>query len=242
MDSIADGLPDELMATSDNSSAQNGTDPSHHNIGNQDSARQKHQQLSQLLSNVPTPASNANNSNIGMNNALNNAVKSPMSNSLQSPPHGLVQNKPGPPTSSHFPSDNNTYVSSSASFSLANSTSSPLSSMSMSSSMSNMPGNLNMNSLSQLSVNNIPHPQNQMMNGPQYSMSGASGVRQPQGRGMMMQNTGNPMQPQGMGTMGLSQQNMIGGLSNTQMSRQPMDHAGMIPSSQQQLMKVTCME
>ena len=237
---MATDLPDELMSTSDNSSAQNGTDPTQHNVGNQESASQRHQHITQLLSNVSTPASSANSSiansaNIGMNNALNNAVKSPLSNSLQSPPHGLVQNKPGPPASSHFPSDSNTFVSSSASFSLANSTSS--SSMSMPSSMSNMPGSMNMNTMSQLSVNNIPHQPNQMINGPQYAMNGTGGgVRQPQVRGMMMQNQG--MQPQGMNNMGMSQQNMIGALSNTQMSRQPMDHAGMIPSSQQQMMKV----
>lgn len=239
---MATDLPDELMSTSDSTSAPNGTDTSQHNVGSQDSASQRHQQLTQLLSNVPTPASSANssiaNTNIGINNALNNAVKSPLSNSLQSPPHGLVQNKPGPPASSHFISDNNTFVSSSASFSLANSTSSSLASMSMPSSMSNMPGSMSMNSMSQINVNNIPHPQNQMMNGPQYAMNGTGGVRQPQVRGLMMQNTNNPMQPQSMGNMGMSQQNMIGGLSNAQISRQPMDHAGMIPSSQQQMMKV----
>jgi hypothetical protein len=242
---MATDLPDELMTTSDNSSAvstQNGTDPTQH-VGNQESASQRHQHITQLLSNVSTPASSANSSiansaNIGMNNALNNAVKSPLSNSLQSPPHGLVQNKPGPPASSHYPSDSNTFVSSSASFSLANSTSS---SMSMPSSMSNMPGNMNMNTISQLSVNNIPHPPNQMINGPQYAMNGAGGgVRQPQVRGMMMQNQG--MQPQSMNNMGMSQQNMIGALSNTQMSRQPMDHAGMIQSSQQQMMKVNILK
>lgn len=233
LDTIVTDLPDELMCASDKSSAQNGTTDSGPLLGCQDSASQRHQQLSQLLSNVPTPASSATNTsiantNISMNNVLNNAVKSPMSNSLQSPPHGLVQNKPGPPASSHFSSDNNTFVSSSASFSLANSSSISLSSMSMPSSMS---GSV-MNSVS---VNNIQHPQNQVLNGPQYS---ASSVRQPQVRGMMMPNTNSPMQSQGMGNLGMSQQNMIGAMNNPQMSRQPLDHAGMIPSTQQQMMKV----
>lgn len=220
------------MATNDTGSTQNGTVDlgQQHGVTSQDSASQRHQQLSQLLSNVPTPVSSSVNSSIAntsvniSNTALNNAVKSPLSNNLQSPPHGLVQNKQGTTASSHFL--DNTFVSSSSSFSLANSTSSALSSMSMSS-MPNIGNNmLNTMPMSSLSVNSIPHPQNQMINGPQYS---TGGVRQ-QVRGMM-----NNAMPQGMGNMGMSQ---IGALNNPQMARQPMDHAGMVPNSQQPMMKV----
>lgn len=219
-------LPDELMST--DNGILNGTDGL---LGHQDSASHRHQQLSQLLANVPTPSSSGlPNSNMNMtNSALNNAVKSPLSNNLQSPPHGLVQNKQGMPSSSYYSSDNNTYVSNSSSFSLANSTSSTLSSVPMSIS-NNM---LNSMSMSSLSVNSIPHPQNQMLNGPQYSMSGMR-----QQRGLMMPNSGGAMS-QGMGNMGMSQQNIIGALNNPQMSRQPMDHAGMVSNTQQQMMKVT---
>ncbi|XP_052796528.1 histone lysine acetyltransferase CREBBP-like isoform X2 [Mya arenaria] len=232
LDSIAD-LPDELMST-DNGTTQNGTSDGNQQSHSHDSASQRHQQLSQLLSNVPTPASSSvssslPNTNVSMTNtALNNAVKSPLSNNLQSPPHGLVQNKQGQPLSSYL--SDNAFVSSSSSFSLANSTSSTLSSMPMSSVPNNM---IYSSSMSSLSVNSIPHPQNQMLNGPQYSMSG---VRQPQVRGMMMSNAGNTMN-QGLGNLGMSQQNLLGTLNNPQLARQPMDHAGMVPNSQQQMMK-----
>lgn len=73
---------------------------------------------------------------------------------------------------------------------------------------------------------NMSHPPNQMMNGPQYS-----GVRPV--RGVGMPNAGNPMAP----NMGMSQPN-IGSL-NPQMSRQGLDHAGLVASSQSQMMKVS---
>ena len=225
LNSIGADLPDELnlVATND-TGAQNGTVDigQQHGVSSQDSASQRHQQLSQLLATASSSVnSSIPNSSVGMTNAaLNNAVKSPLSNNLQSPPHGLVQGKQGTTASSHFL--DNTFVSSSSSFSLANSTSSTLSSMPMSSMQNNM---LNSMSMSSISVNSIPHPQNQMMNGPQYT---AGGVRQV--RGMM-----NNSMPQGMGNMGMPQ---MGGMNNPQMARQPMDHAGMVPNSQQQMMKV----
>ena len=243
LDSIATDLPDELMSTSD--STQNGPSDAHsigNNLNPQDSASQRHQQLSQLLSSsVPTPSSGTtssiSSSNVNVTNtALSNAVKSPtpISNSLQSPPHGL-QNKTGPPASSHFLLDGNNFVSSSSSFSLASSSSSTLSasgSIPMPNSLSSMPKNMlnPMSTMPQHNVNSLGLQQNQMMNGPPHSMGG---VRQ-QVHGMVMPSAGNSM-PQGMG---MSQSNMIGAMNNPQMSRQTLDHAGLMQNSPQQMMKV----
>ena len=56
LDNMMADLPDELMLTSDNGT-QNGTDSLQHGnmTNNQDSASQRHQQLSILLANVPAP-------------------------------------------------------------------------------------------------------------------------------------------------------------------------------------------
>ena len=232
LDSIVTDLPDEL-----NDPSQNGTNDTHMlaNTGHE-SASQRHQQLSQILSGAPTPpsstASSAPNSSIGMSNsALNNAVKSPLTNSLTSPPH-VLQNKAGPPVSSHFLQDNSNFVSSSSLSSLPNS-SSTLSSMSLSSMPNSSLQNQNpmLNSMpvtSHMNVN-MSHPQNQMMNGPQYS----GGIRPV--RGVGMPNAGNAMGP----NMGMSQPNLGNPLNNPQMSRQGLDHAGLAASSQAPLMKVS---
>lgn len=164
------------------------------------------------------------------NSALSNAVKSPLTNNLSSPPH-VLQTKTGPPVSSHFLQDNSSFVSSST-MSLPNS-SSALSSMSLSSMPNSSIQNQNpmlssMPATSHLNVN-MTHPPNQMMNGPQYSVSSVRPVR-----GVGMPNAGNAMGP----NLGMSQPN-IGNLNNPQISRQGLDHAGLVASSQAQMMKVS---
>ncbi|OWF41886.1 CREB-binding protein [Mizuhopecten yessoensis] len=108
---IMNDLPDELMGTGE--PPHNGTNDSH---SGQDTTSQRHVQLSQLLSSNPTPPLNIVNSlqnaqnrspNVGsIANSLNN-VKSPLSNSLSSPPHGSV-GKSG--VDGNFPSSSATFT------------------------------------------------------------------------------------------------------------------------------------
>ena len=230
LDSIVTDLPDEL-----NDPSQNGiaNDAQLLNSTSQESASQRHQQLSQILSGAPTPpsstTSSVTNSGIGMpNSALSYAVKSPLTNNLTSPPHVLQQTKPGMPASSHFLQDNSNYVSSST-MSLPNSSSTLVSSLSNSIQNQN-PMLSSMAATSHLNANmSMSHPPNQMMNGPQYSVSSVRPVR-----GVGMPNAGNAMGP----NMGMSQPN-LGNHNNPQMTRQGLDHAGLAAaSSQAQMMKV----
>lgn len=113
-------LPDELIGTGE--PPHNGTNDSH---GGQDTS-QRHAQLSQLLSSNPTQPlniagslQNAQNRSPNVGNMTNtlNSVKSPLSNSLASPPHVNV-GKTGV-SQQHVSVDGN-FSSSSATFTMAN--------------------------------------------------------------------------------------------------------------------------
>ena len=187
--SLLDELPDELanFANPSPGGTQNGArDPSmsHHD----NTSAQKHQQLSQLLasnSSGPTGIGNANRSSpqnqgpcpspgvggLGNNlNNLNNAVKSPLSHNLSSPPHVPV-NKTGPTSTPH--SMNNDIMTSAAFISSGNVTSSSvLANMSMASTLNSKP----MTSQPMKSTAGGGMHQNQMMNGPHLGMGPVGGV------------------------------------------------------------------
>jgi len=119
-------LPDELMGPGPGEPSQNGNnDPQSHNTGSIQDTSQKHQLMSQLLAPNSTLAGLTNamqmnrNQNVPGSMTLNN-VKSPLSNSLSSPPHVTV-GKPGSSAQhvSGVSADAN-FVTSSAAFSIAN--------------------------------------------------------------------------------------------------------------------------
>ena len=222
-------LPDELanFANPSPGGTQNGArdlaQMLHH-----DNAPQKHQHLSQLLSNSGPPTmGNANRSSpqnqgpspspgvggLGNNlNNLNNAVKSPLSNNLSSPPHGSV-NKAGPTPTPH--SMNNDIMTSGA-FGIGtnsnNVTSSMLASMSMVSTLNSKP------MTSQTLMSTAGH-QNQMMNGPHIGMGpvgpGPRTVASPMQNLHVNPNlvnslaAGQPGAPQGLNHPGLNTQQQL---------------------------------
>lgn len=211
-------LPEELanFANTSPGGTQNGArDPS---MLQHDNTPQKHQHLSQLLASTssgPPSMTNANrsspqnqqqgpspNSAVGglgnnMNN-LNNAVKSPLSNNLSSPPHGPV-NKTGPTSTPH--SLNNDIMTTGTfgiGTSSGNVTSSMLASMSMVSTLNSKP------MTSQTMMSTAGH-QNQMMNGPHIGMGPVGGGSRTVASPMNMIGNANLVNSMAAGQLGASQ-------------------------------------
>ncbi len=225
MEDLNSELPDELgnplVPSSD--SAQNGTKVE--TAVHPENTTQKHQQLSQLLSSTAlstaSPQQNqvhpgpSNSPNIagglaaGLGN-LNNAVKSPLSNSLASP--GNVVNK-GPHTSLPH-SLSNDLLTSSAYSNIASSstvTSSPMvGAMSMANSL-----NKPMTSQALINSGNVNMHQTQLMNGPQMRMNTAvttlSSLPGTLGNSTMANTlaAGQLQNPQGLNHPGLNSQNIL---------------------------------
>ncbi len=186
LDEFNSELPDELGtlgASSD--SAQNGTKVETTTAVHPDNTTQKHQQLSQLLSST-TPNSSPQQNQVqpgpshspniagGLSNninSLNNAVKSPLSNSLASP--GNVVSK-GPNTSLPHSLGNDLLTSTAYS----NIVSSAATSSPMVGAMS-MANTLNKPLTSQALMGtggSVGIHQNQLMNGPQMRMNSSAGA------------------------------------------------------------------
>ena len=183
---IVDALPDELMGpTGSDSLAQNGTMPNDVHQSQTQDTTQKHRELTQLLSqstgtSTPPQRSTASpmmglpqsKSPMGVMGNLNNAVKSPLSNTLSSPPHGINVNKPS--VSQHTGLDQNFIASSGALMGHHN--------QGLNSNvLKQMVPNLNSMGMGQgvPSMNNMSMgQQNQMLsNGPHYSTSGHTQLR-----------------------------------------------------------------
>lgn len=211
---IGNELPDELMGGTDATQNGNGSlDPHHLQAMGQDSTSQRHQQLSQLLSNASTPP-NSNQSQGPMvpNRSPNMAgmissLKSPLSNSLSSPPHS------GNKSSVHMV--DMAMASSSASLSMANSTNTMVS-MSNPALMKTMGGhNIGMGNVGMSQTHNSQH-----VNGPQYTTSGLDQ------RSITTTH----------GSMSVSQSGMLSSVGNQSMNVQNLGNAGI---QNQQMLKVT---
>lgn len=222
-------LPDDLMGASTNS-AQNGPGDSHITSQLSQDTSQKHQQLTHLLkasANPTPPQPGGNNStsspqgqgsgppsrspSVGISTSVANAVKSPLSNSLSSPPHGVL-NKSGTPTS-HINNDA-TVPNNSAAYTVANSSGSPALGT-----LANMNANMGINVKAMASQNmlnsavgiNQQQHLSHLINGPHHNMGGPG-----QGRGatgnllgnsLNSNQQGNPSQNMGPPSMNANQAN-----------------------------------
>ncbi len=195
LDEFNSELPDELgnLGPGNGDGTQNGAKMDAP-LPPPDNAPQKHQQLSQLLSSTtPTPSSTASpqqnqvhpgpaqSPNVaGLNtnlNSLNNAVKSPLSNSLGSPMNTGVAK--GPNTSLPHSLTNELLTNSvGAAYSNVGMSSSTITSSPLvgAMSMANTLSNSTMTSQALLNSGNVNlHQQNQFMNGPQMRMNAVPG-------------------------------------------------------------------
>lgn len=186
---MVNDLPDELLGPSDYPTG-GGNDDVTSALGNKsDNALNKHVQLSALLQNTnqanPVPSRSPN----VMNNNPLNSHRSPLSNSLSSPPHN---NMVGKPVSA---GNDLNFVSSSAVFmSNANSVSS-MGTMANSNAMSSLGSHANVSSIPSSMAGFSMAQRNPMMpNGPQYAVSGQPGQGRGMGPGPQMPN----LQPTGM--------------------------------------------
>ena len=181
-----------------------------------DNAPQKHQHLSQLLnsnSSGPPNMGNANRSSpqsqgpcsspgvggLGNNlNNLNNAVKSPLSNNLSSPPHG-PGTKSGPNSTPH---SMNNDIMTSGTFGIGTSsnnvTSSMLANMSMVSTLNSKP-------ISSQTLMSTAGHQNQMMNGPHLGMGPVGAGPRTVASPMNMLGNPNLVNSMAAGQLGVSQ-------------------------------------
>ena len=190
LDEFNSELPDELGAPQFEPSSDNAENRTKVDIAvHEENTMQKHQQLSQLLaSSVPSSSASpqqnqghpgpANSPNIagGLGNSinsLNNAVKSPLSNSL-SPPGNVVNKGPNISLPHSLSNDLLTSLAYKYIYSIASSTtnSSPMvGDMSMANSL-----NKPMTSQALLNSGNVNMHQNQLMNVPQMRMNNAGAV------------------------------------------------------------------
>ena len=182
---LLDELPDELAfgtGTSPIGGTQNGAKELPPIQPQLDNTPQKHQHLSQLLSVASSPSSAPSSTGTaspqisqnqvslaGPGNVNNfNSVKSPLSNSLASPPQNVAVSKVVVPTS-NLPHSMNSEILSNVAFSSAGMTSNSISKI------NNMSANaLNTKPMtSQALTSGANINQNQMMNGPHQGLRGA---------------------------------------------------------------------
>lgn len=200
-------MPDELIQ---NEISQNGTNDQHHN---QDSTTQKHQQLSQLLSNTPPSSSGSPLQNVAQSRSpnvgglnVNNVVKSPpLTNNLASPPHGPV--KTGTP---HIGDQN--FSTSSAAYTMSNNAGLVSVSNAV---MKPMGQHIN---TSNIGLSMGQH--SELLNGPLNATSGSM----PSGIGQTVPN--------------MSQAAIMGNMNSQQMSGHSLGHMGLNAQNQQSMMKV----
>lgn len=216
---MVNDLPDELLGPSESYQNSGNDNDTQNHIGKQDSSQNKHVQLSALLQNNPSQSSPVPSRSPNVMNNPVNSIRSPLSNSLSSPPHNSMMGK-----AVSAGSELN-FASSSASYMMSNTNTV--------NSMGTMASNNVMSSLGS-HASSIPSgmtgysmaQRNPMMhNGPQYAVSG-------QGRGTGI----------GQQLTNLPQSGMLNNINNPNLqARMNMVHPGLQPnaSNQSQLMNVS---
>ncbi|CAC5403339.1 EP300 [Mytilus coruscus] len=213
---MVNDLPDELLGPSESYQNSGNDNDTQNHLGKQDSSQNKHVQLSALLQNNPSQSSPVPSRSPNVMNNPVNSIRSPLSNSLSSPPHNSIIGKPVSAGSEL------NFASSSASYMMSNTNTV--------NSMGTMASNNVMSSLgshassipSGMTGYSIAQRNPMMHNGPQYAVSG-------QGRGTGI----------GQQLSNLPQSGMLNNINNPNLqARMNMVHPGLQPnvSNQSQLM------